>query len=290
MPVMRRALPLLVSLALVAGCGSDDPPKRDDDVAVDRLIKVPDFSKLDGAAAVAAVKQKGFEVVLDDPGTDPAGCAVVNQDPPAGASAAPNAEVTLTLDCDQSDWEAQKGDTWEAFATSYARGFDAGCERLFADVGVLASVDGEFRVEDCKKLAPDDAGDATTIPADRPTNPKGAGRKAGIADGCGAIFEAEAIPELADAAGEAHTAAACIDAGSSSPEDDLCRKTGVSVEAGDVACGQAAAVYAEYERNAAKEGVGPSAALMIDEWQCEAARADVVRCENSGGDAFTVKP
>ena len=93
----------------------------------------------DGAQAVSAVEDAGFEPTLadanDDPGFDSArdasGCEVTEQDPSAGEFGNEGDEVIITVDCAQVDWENREGAQWDAFNEAYQSSFDDGCQALF---------------------------------------------------------------------------------------------------------------------------------------------------------------
>ena len=76
----------------------------------------------DGAQAVSAVEDAGFEPTLadanDDPGFDSArdasGCEVTEQDPSAGEFGNEGDEVIITVDGAQVDWENREGATRDA--------------------------------------------------------------------------------------------------------------------------------------------------------------------------------
>ena len=127
-----------------------------------------------------------------------AGCTVTGQDPPGNAKARPGGTVTLTLDCDERDWEAEAGNAWETFDHAYRIGFDAGCKRLFSltATGLLNNAGTDLAIDDCRQLNPHDAGQANTIPTKLPQDPKAAGRRYGITDGCAALFDDQGVDQL----------------------------------------------------------------------------------------------
>jgi hypothetical protein len=184
---MRRAAFLLIAVALLGGCSSDDDrvgPGPDDPEAA--LVNVPDVAREDGAEAVAAMQQAGFKVSLEEvdgvsTGTQfkADGCTVTSQDPPGKSLAKHGGVVTLTLDCAERDWEAETGDAWDEFATAYKAGFDDGCERLFGltATALVSNAGEDLTIKDCKRLRPKDAGDASTVPPQLPRNPRAAGRR-----------------------------------------------------------------------------------------------------------------
>jgi hypothetical protein len=199
---MARAVALLLLVAALAGCGADSGPAKSPAPPESHLLTVPDAVRQDGAGAVRRIRAAGLTAVVEDvqgiTRADPSGCTVTGEDPPAGSKARRAGDVTLTVDCRERDWEAQQGDAWQAFDEAYRSGFDSGCERLFglSGTGFLQNGATEYAVADCKHLNPHDAGQANTIPTQLPQYPNAAGRRAGIGDGCKALFDQEAVDQL----------------------------------------------------------------------------------------------
>ena len=321
-PMRRTALLLATAACLAAFCGcggsstsrtaSEAEPAAgwavEDDASEDGTptIEVPDVGGQDGWAAVSDAEAEGFAVVLEDatedphfdPTRDPDGCEVLDQDPAAGAELEEGAEVTLFVDCRQVDWDNQEGSVWDDFDSAYQRGFDDGCDALFAisPDGYLYENDSEYTVLDCTLVRPGSAAEATDLPAEFPEEPETEGAALGALDGCQMMFSENfistlsygedtvsdldcesiaatvAAPPAIESAGKKSRRGERAAAGSSCSKQ-LPDGTPIVLEVnrGDINCDGAAALWAEYVRRAPTEGTGSAGYVELDGWSCASA-------------------
>jgi hypothetical protein len=137
---VRAFAPVVVLFVVgtLAACSADTGDPGADNGASDS-ISVPDVVDTDGADAVTTIEDAGLTASLigtdEEPSLDatrdPAGCTVEDQDPASGTDAAPDDEVTVTIDCRQVDWEGQEGDAWDEFNSRFIDGYADGCTALF---------------------------------------------------------------------------------------------------------------------------------------------------------------
>jgi hypothetical protein len=196
------AVLLICAAPLLAGCeattessssGADSSTYDDGrgiyDDSSDELVEVPDVTDEDGADAVSSLEDAGFSVSLtEDDGRDATGCTVTDQDPIGEAE--DGADIQLTLDCRQIDWDNQTGEDWDAFNEAYSTGWDEGCDEAFDNSpdGSLYYDGEEFTSMDCQGNNPGDATSAD-IPADVPDDPTVDGEELGVSDGCASAFD-----------------------------------------------------------------------------------------------------
>jgi len=182
----------------VASSGSDD----------EASVDAPDTTGEDAEDAQSELEAEALTVTFD-PDRDPAGCTVSEQD--VTGKVDPDADVTLTLDCAQVDWENQEGDDWDVFASGYSDGFTEGCRALFSlsnsgslyEEGVSRLL-GEHDESECAAQE----GDPSDVPSDAPDDPESAGQEIGVTDGCQAPFDLAGSSDLYEE-GQAYTAADC---------------------------------------------------------------------------------
>ncbi len=225
--VIRRSALLAALLAvLLGGCSSDsDRRARVKPSAADRappaepearlgeepaLVKVPDVTGMDGREAVDAIEAKGLHAVHDE--DDPTGCTVDDQDETGEVE--PGAEVVLTLECRQRDWENREGRAWELFASSFAWGAEKGCGVLFSfsPTAVLNAGGRAYTRSDCSRAADDDPESANVeVPKEVPDEPGALGTSLGLVHGCNALFDAGPIHVLSNGT-RAFTARDCVGA------------------------------------------------------------------------------
>jgi hypothetical protein len=272
-------------------------------------IEVPDLIGEDGSDAVGAVENEGLTATLadanDDSGFDSSrdgtGCQVTDQSPAGAEIVAEGEEVEITVDCAQVDWEKQEGPAWEAFDEAYDLAFDDSCRTLFdsSPNGSLYENDTEYTVDDCWNLNPVDAAEASDIPTDVPDDPESAGTEIGELDGCQSLFEQDGVLSL-NYGPDSITEDDCP-IGATAPTDSKPRPrskpdrraiqrgstksagatcTGeqgdgspitMQVEAGEVNCAGAEALWNEYLRRAPTEGQGSGGAVELERWACIAA-------------------
>ena len=290
-------------------------------------IEVPDVSGEDGAVAVSDVEDAGLTATLadanDDPGfdssRDASGCEVGDQDPAAGDGAEDGDEVTITIDCSQTDWENQEGPAWDAYNQAYSDGFDDGCQALFdqSPNGSLYEDDTEYTASDCQSYNPGDASEASDLPTDVPDDPEGDGTDLGNLDGCQALFENDGVYSL-NYGQDSYTEGDCP-IGDSAPartvpdspkkkassppvssDDTFAGQTCTGNETdhtpivltvikGKIKCSGAVALLNEWLRRAPQEGTGSGAAMDLYGWTCVGASlAEAPRvgtCERRGANA-----
>ena len=181
-----------------AGAGPDDPSPRSSPSRTSGDSTAPPRSRRSARAA----SRRALETVGGVSGGSEfkaGGCTVTSQDPPGNAKARRGGTVTLTLDCDERDWEARDrrrlGDVRRGVPDRLRRRLQAALLALTA-TGLLNNAGTDLAIDDCKRLNPHDAGDANTIPTKRPQDPKAAGRRYGITDGCAALFDDQGVDQL----------------------------------------------------------------------------------------------
>jgi hypothetical protein len=284
--------------APAAGWAAEDGASEDDTPT----IEVPDVGGQDGWAAVSDTEAEGFAVLLEDanedpyfdPARDPDGCEVLDQDPAAGTELEEGGEVTLFVDCRQVDWDNQEGSIWDDFDSAYQRGFDDGCDALFAmsPDGYLYENDSEYTVLDCQLVRPGSAAEATDLPAEFPEEPETAGAALGALDGCQMMFSENFISTLSygedtvtDLDCVTVAAPPAIESGRKKSQRGERAAAGGSCSAqlpdgtpivlevnrGDINCNGAAALWAEYVRRAPTEGGGSSGYVELEGWSCASA-------------------
>jgi hypothetical protein len=295
MRCVRLATFLTVVVCAFAGCSSTSSSGGD----APQTVTVEDVTSDDGADAQASLQDQGFDVTPTsedstfDPGRDLTGCPVTDQDPSGGAEAGYGAEVTLSVDCSQVDWENQEGDAWETFAQDYSDGFTTGCENLFdqSPSGSLYEDNYEYTVSDCENEE-GDASDGSDVPSAVPGDPQQAGQDLGELDGCQSLFENQSVTSF-NYGTDSYTESDCpIDASTSVPPSrprpktttkragDTCiaKKADGSpitlqIEKGTANCGGAQALTQDWLRRAPKEGSGSGGALTLNGWSCVGATA-----------------
>lgn len=111
--------------------------------------------------------------------------------------------ILLVAGCGSSEtdnqWSIHKGAAWEQFAVGYEKGFAQGCDKLFrqSPTGELRGGGRQYTVADCRAEDPRDARLATQVPTNAPSDPGLLGRRAGIVDGCEALFQQRKLKSLA---------------------------------------------------------------------------------------------
>jgi hypothetical protein len=205
MNTMRSRLPaltlgFLAALALASCSGTNGPSDSQGQpggaaagVAGADTITVPDVTEQDGDDAQSQLEDAGLDVSYEPDRADATECHVTDQDPPAGAELDPESdvtEITLTLDCRQTDWQNQEGDDWDTFNSAYSDGWDTGCDDVFnsSPDGSTLHYDGEdYTSIDCQNGNPGDASGAD-LPDDVPDDPQSDGEALGEAGGCAYVF------------------------------------------------------------------------------------------------------
>ena len=190
----------LLTAVLLSGCGTDTatdpepaPPAPSAQPAApqaEAIVEAPDVTGEDGQDAVDLIEAEGLTASLGEhDGHDPTGCVVEDQSQIGEVD--PGADIELTLDCRQVDWENQEGEVWTLFDEAYSSGWDQGCEQAFSNSpdGTELHYEGTtFTAVDCEDEKPGDASSAD-IPSDVPDDPEGLGEELGISDGCRAAFD-----------------------------------------------------------------------------------------------------
>ena len=181
----------------------------------------------------------------------------------------------------QSEWEDQEGEDWELFADAYESGYYSGCEDMFAvsPDGSLYYDGYEYTEFDCQGYF-FDASEEDDIPYDVPDDPESLGEALGYEEGCGAVFEQEALFALYHGQDE-FTADDCGLYGAPvavPPSEPIGCSSGaggfeIVVETGAVDCDGALALWAEYIARAPNEGQGSGGFLELYGWLCSSASA-----------------
>lgn len=283
---------LIVAAICLAGCGelSGDASSNDPDAAT---VTVPDVVDLDGSDAESQIEDAELTVTfaastddedIGEPRPDATGCKVVDQDPSGDDEVDPDTDVSLELDCRQTDWENQDGDEWDDYQSQFDNAVDEGCDAVFTSHLSLYDNDQEYSSLDCASISAPDAAD--DVPGDVPDDPSSAGSEAGFDAGCVALFDSVGTDALFygedsvtadDCQASNPYRSASAGRGDSDSAQGECvgsvagKSFTIELTAGSVPCAKARSTWIMYSRRAPREGAGSSAALNVGKWLCSSA-------------------